>query len=83
MNWQKNEFLGFKGKCGVKNNRFYLVNALLYLLAGILFIIAAVASSQSASKVLFNKASVCFLISGIGFFCIYIRKRKKTEEKDG
>lgn len=64
----------------MKNNKWNLITSLLYLLACICFAIAAATQDKTTPKLLFCIASICFLVGGIGFLCIYIKNKKKPKE---
>ena len=61
----------------MKNNKLNLVCAILYLVSGICFILAAVFHTAVQSKILSCVAGLFMLIGSIGFFITYVRKADK------
>lgn len=63
----------------MKNNKLNLVCAVLYMVASICFILAAVLHTAIQSKVLLGVAALCMLIGSIGFFITYIKNAKSEK----
>ena len=62
----------------MKNNKSYLVSAILYVIAGIGFLLTAILYTSVHAKVMSCVAGILMLIGSICFFRTYV-KNKKSE----
>ena len=63
----------------MKNNKFNLVFAVLYLVGGSSFILSAIFHTVTLSKGLFSVAGLCLLINSITSFITYVRNKKSEK----
>ena len=64
----------------MKNNKWYLISAILGMVTSVLFILAGAFNTITLAKGLFYVAGVCLLISSSGFYYTYVKN--KISEKD-
>ena len=57
----------------MKRNKLYLVSAVLFLIAGACFCVAAAFQAQAMAKGLCGAAAVCMVFAGLGFFDAFMR----------
>ena len=65
----------------MKNNKWNLVCAILYMSASICFILAATFNTVALAKGPFFVAGLCMLIGSIGFFSSYVKNKKSDKHK--